>query len=101
MEKNSKILKKIYRRKGEIVSRKIAGETILVPVKGKLADMQRIFSLNPVGEYIWRQLDGERDLQEIVNSIHLSFNVDRKQADTDLREFIGELASEGLITGEN
>ena len=37
-----------YRRQDDIVSRHIAGETILVPVTARLADMQRIYALNAV-----------------------------------------------------
>ena len=101
MNSTSEIMQKVFRKKEEIVSRKIAGETILVPISGKLADMQRIFSLNPVAEYIWNQLNGERDLQEISSSILSVFNVEKEQADVDVQEFIGELLKEDLITGVN
>lgn len=101
MNSTSEIMQKVFRKKEEIVSRKIAGETILVPISGKLADMQRIFSLNPVAEYIWNQLNGKRDLQEISSSILSVFNVEKGQADADVQEFIDELLKEDLITGVN
>ena len=101
MNSGGEIWGKIFKKKKEIVSRAIAGETILVPISGKLADMQRIFSLNPVAEYIWHQLNGERDLQEIRNGVLETFDVQQKQADEDIQEFIAALLKEALITGVN
>lgn len=92
---------KVYKRKDEIISRTIAGEAILVPIRGSLADMQKIFSLNPVGEVIWQELSGEKNLQQISESIQSLFDVPKDQADADVQEFIAELLKEGLISGAN
>lgn len=101
MNLKNEIWWKIFKKKKEIVSREIAGETILVPIRGKLADMQRIFSLNPVAEYIWNQLNGKRNLQEISDSIPSVFDVGKEQVDADVQEFIAKLLKEDLITGVN
>ncbi len=101
MNLKNEIWGRIFKKKKEIVSREIAGETILVPISGKLADMQRIFSLNPVAEYIWNQLNGERNLQEISDSILSVFDMEKEQVDADVQEFIAELLKEDLITGVN
>ncbi len=100
MNSRNEIWGKIFKKKNEIVSREIAGETILVPISGKLADMQRIFSLNPVAEYIWNQLNGKRNLQEISDSIPSVFDVNKEQVYADVHEFIAELLKEDLITQE-
>ena len=90
---------KTFKKADEIVSRSIAGETLLVPIRGKLADMQRIFALNPVGEYIWKRLDGEKPLGEIRNEVLSHFDVDREEAENDIQAFISDLIKENLITG--
>ena len=100
MNSRNEIWGKIFKKKKEIVSREIAGETILVPISGKLADMQRIFSLNPVAEYIWNQLNGKRNLQEISGNILSVFDVNKEQVYADVQEFIAELLKEDLITQE-
>jgi len=100
MNLKNEIWGKIFKKKKEIVSREIAGETILVPISGKLADMQRIFSLNPVAEYIWNQLNGKRNLHEISDSIPSVFDVNKEQVYADVQEFIAELLKEDLITQE-
>lgn len=90
-------LDKFFVRDNDIVSRKISGELFLVPIKGKLADMERIFTLTAVAEYIWDRLDGQKSLHEVRNDVVAHFDVDQEQADADIREFIGELEEAGLI----
>lgn len=87
----------VFKKNADIVSRKIAGELFLVPIKGKLADMQRIFSLNPLAELIWQGLNMQKNLNDIRSSIIEKFEVTEEDADSDLREFIAELLKAGLI----
>jgi coenzyme PQQ synthesis protein D (PqqD) len=87
---------KTYKRNGDIVTRKIAGELFLVPIRGKIADMQRIFTLNPVAEYIWQEID-QQSLDEIRKGITVRFDVEEETAGTDLCEFIADLLEAALI----
>lgn len=87
----------VLTKREEIVSREIAGETILVPIRGKLVDLQRIFSVNPVGAYIWRQLDGQKTLAEVRDGVLETFEAETQRAEADLREFIAELLVAELI----
>lgn len=90
-------LNAIYRKNPGVAARKIAGETLLVPVKGNLADMQRIFILDGVGEYIWNRLDDDCSLLSILNDIVNQFNVAESQAGSDFRQFVDELLVAELI----
>jgi hypothetical protein len=87
----------VYQKKEDIVTRSIADETLLVPIRSQMADMQRIFALNPVAEYIWQQLDGKQKLENILAGITSNFNVEKVQAESDLQEFILQLIKEGII----
>ena len=88
---------KIFKKNEFVVSRKIADEILLVPVRGRLVDMQRIFSLNPVAEYVWERLDGKRSLEHIRDSILDDFDIGAEQAEADLSEFVAELLEANLI----
>jgi hypothetical protein len=94
---NGDISGKVFVRDRHVVSRKIAGELFLVPVKGKLAHMEQLFNLTTVAEYIWDRLDGRKSLRDILNDIMAYFEVDQDQAESDIREFIAELLGAGLI----
>lgn len=98
---NSGEYNKVFIRNRDVVSRKIAGELFLVPVKGKMADMENIFALTAVAEYIWERLDGQKNLNEILNNVIDRFDVEHEQAESDIREFIMELIGAGLITEES
>jgi hypothetical protein len=92
---------KVFKRNSDVISRKIAGELFLVPVKGKIADMENIFALTTVAEYIWDRLDGRRSLNEIMNDVVDRFDVAQEQAESDIRELVVELMGTGLITEES
>lgn len=89
---------KVFRKNQAVVSRKIAGELFLVPIKGNLADMQRLFALNASGEFIWQEIDGQKRLEEIRSSLMDNFNVTSEAAETDIHEFITELLREDLAS---
>jgi hypothetical protein len=98
---NSGNYNKVFIRNSDVISRKIAGELFLVPVKGKVADMENIFALTAVAEYIWDRLDGRKSLNEILNNVVDRFDVEHEQAESDIWEFIVELMGAGLITEES
>lgn len=88
---------KVFKKEKSVVSRKIAGELFLVPVSGKLADMQNFYALTPVAEFIWERLDGKTGLDEIREAVLARFDVTREQAEADISEFAEELATVGLV----
>ena len=79
------------------IYRQIAGETLLIPIRSQLADMQNIFALNPAAEYIWQQLDGKQNLENIHRGITDNFQVETRRAHSDLEEFISQLLDAGII----
>lgn len=89
--------KKVYRKVEEIVSRRIADEMFIVPIRGRLADMKQIFVVPEVAEFIWKHLDGKQNLEEILDEIKATYDVGRQQAEEDLQKFIEELIEAGLI----
>ncbi len=87
----------IYRKKNDLLMRKIAGETLIVPIRGSLADMQSIFALNSVGEFIWENLDGEHSIEQIREAVEDAFDVSHETAGADVADFIRRLTEAGLI----
>jgi hypothetical protein len=87
---------RVFEKTDNIVSRRIAGELFLVPISGDLANMQRIFTLTPVAEFIWEKLDGRMNLNDIRRDVLDRFDVSEKQAEADINEFVTELLKEGL-----
>lgn len=97
---DGKFWTKIYRQGGDVVTRKIAGELFIVPVSGNLANMQKMFALTPVGAYIWSLFDGHRSLSDLRDTVLLTYNVEKSQAELDIRELVEDLLGAGLIREE-
>ncbi len=85
-----------YRRSDDVVTRRIAGECLLVPIRGEVADLQRIFVLNPVGERIWESLAEDRRFDAICDIVQEGFEIDRLTLERDVAEFLAELEKAGL-----
>jgi hypothetical protein len=86
-----------YRGKEQIAGRRIAGESFLIPVCGTPAEMENIYVMNPLADFIWQRLDGEHALDEILAEIIENFDVEGEQARSDMDELIGRLLEHGLI----
>ncbi len=82
------------RRVPGIVARRIAGETILVPVTKRAQEMG-LFTLNEVGTFVWERLDGARPLAAIATELTEAFEVDAPRAGEDLLDFTRRLAEAG------
>jgi len=81
----------IFNKKSLFATRNVGGELILVPVKSKVADMNEIFTLNEAGCFIWNNIDGKKDIDDIVNSLASEFDVDENTAKKDVKDFIERL----------
>ncbi len=86
-----------FARKGDFVSRSIAGETILVPVRNRTGDLDSIYNLSDVASSIWERIDGQAPVREIVDGVCAEFDVGRETAESDALEFIASLQAAGLI----
>jgi hypothetical protein len=84
-----------FNRRESVVRREVAGETFLVPIHGRLADLKELFVLNDVGSWVWEHLDG-RDLDELTAGLCAEFETDAMQAREDAECFVGQLVEAGL-----
>ncbi len=86
-----------YRRKERIAGRQIAGESFLIPVCGTPAEMENIYVMNPLADFIWQRLDGEHTLDGILAEVMENFDVKGDQARDDMAELINRLLEHGLL----
>ncbi len=87
----------LYIRSESVVSRVIAGETLIIPVRKGVGDLASIYSLNEVASVIWRTVTGPRSPEEIVDALHKEFAGEPEQIQRDVRTFLEEMRSAGLI----
>jgi len=84
-------LERCYQKNPDIVSRKIADEYILVPIRQNVGDLESIYTLNEVATRIWELIDGKRKIKEIKDKIIEEFEVTPEEAEKDLTELLQKL----------
>lgn len=84
-------------RSHSVVSRTVGGETLIVPVRGKVGDLASIYSFNQAGSLIWNLLETPTTLLEIVAAMVQEFDVTQEQAESDAARFVREMLSVGLV----
>lgn len=88
---------KIYSKDPDVVFRKIAEECILVPVKRNVGDLENIFTMNEVAAHIWEQIDGEKSIEALADSVSREFDVTTRTAEDDVLKFLDLLHKAELI----
>jgi len=83
-----------------VVTREVAGETIVVPVRGGVGDLTGLFTFNEIASGIWKQLAEGRTAEEVVVWVEANYEVGEERARADVTRFIGELQAQGLVRAE-
>lgn len=91
------ILTKCFIKKTDFVTREVAGETIIVPIRGNVGDLNSIYTLNEVGTKIWELIDGKGSVEQIVEAICDAYEVTPEEAEKDTIDFLNTLKISGLI----
>ena len=79
-----------------IASRIMDGEAVLVhPGRGKVK------VLNELGAEVWRRLDGERSVRDIVEDLIRMYAVDRDTLEKDVIRFVESLRERDLVSLKN
>lgn len=85
-------LKSIPARSSSIVTRKTGNEYVLVPITNNIADMNSVFTLNETGAFIWEQIDGRRNVEEIIAELTKEYDIDKQNAESDVFTFIENMS---------
>lgn len=81
-----------------LVTRRIAGETILVPVSSRVGDLDSIYTLTEVGSRIFSLLqDAPVSVDEIVSVICAEYDVSAMVAAADAAAFIEAFMAKKLV----
>ena len=82
-----------------LVTRSIGGETLIVPIRSGIADLECIYALNEVGSRVWELLDERSSVKTIIEAICSEYDVTPDQAARDVGELLSSLEAAGLVRG--
>jgi hypothetical protein len=90
-------LARTFIKMDDSVTRVIAGETLIVPVRSGVGDLDSIYTLNEVASRIWQLIDGRTPVERIVQTISQEYDVEPELAAQDCVKLLDSLAEAGLI----
>ena len=90
-----------WRRANAVIARRVAGETVLVPLAARTSDPEfksaRLYVLNETGEYLWSLLDSPRSSFELAQNLTLEFETAAGPAHSDVEAFLAALRDIGAV----
>jgi hypothetical protein len=86
-----------FQKSDQMVSRNIAGEVVLVPLRKNVGELDNIFTLNETGAVVWNLLDGQKNLLDIMGAIIKEYEISEAEASQDLLELIDRLVEVGAV----
>ena len=90
-----------WARANGVIARRVAGETVLVPVAPRAVDPEfksaRLYVLNETGEYLWSLLDRPRTTADLARNLTLAFETTAGRAHADVDVFLAALRDIGAV----
>jgi len=82
-----------------VVARKIEGEVVIIPLVAGVGDLEdELYTLNPTGQAIWQNLDGQRTLRDVVALLANEFDARLADLESDVIGFASEMVRRGILT---
>jgi hypothetical protein len=81
----------------ELVTREIAGETIIVPIRNQAADLESVYTLNETATFVWQKLDGAVTVNQVAELLCYEYDVPPEVARADALDLVTTLRAEGLL----
>lgn len=77
--------------------REILDEIIAVPTGEAAVRLSGIIGLNPVGRFLFEELQSEHTEQTLIAALMAEYEVEQETAEADVREFLDNLRSSQLL----
>lgn len=85
------------RLKEGFMLKEIAGTWVVVPIGQRVVEFGGMMTLSESGAELWRKLESETDMEELVNVLINSYDIDKETARGDVDQFLSSLREKGLL----
>lgn len=79
------------------VRRTVGDSYMVVPVGMRTRDVQGVIALSESGALLWEKLEQGATESELVEVLLAEYEVEREQAEADVKAFVDELRSSGIL----
>lgn len=83
----------VFKKNQDVVTREIAGETILMPLFKSNEEMNYIYTLNETAAQFWALVDGQASVGEIRAKILEGYEVTEEELDREIEALVTDLES--------
>lgn len=84
----------------EFVLREIAGDYIIIPTGKTVLEFNGLITVNEAGVSLWKMLQREVTLEELIQGILAEYEVEESVAREDIQEFLNTLVASGILSKE-
>ena len=81
----------------EFVLREIAGDYVIIPTGKTTLTFNGLITVNEVGAALWKMLQSEKSLDDLVQGILDEYDVEESVAREDIQEFLETLRKNGIL----
>ena len=82
---------------GGFVTRRLGGETIVIPVSSRVGDLDAIYTFNDTGARVWELIQTPTTLDDIVEVLCAEYDAEPEQIRGDVLDLLTELEMNGLV----
>ncbi len=86
-----------FQRNPDYIFRKIAEESVLVPIRQDVAAMDSIYTLNSVGAFLWEQMARPTTQADLEVAVLNEYDADPEILMSDLGRFLVEMTAIGAV----
>ena len=88
----------VYVPSDDIVAREIEGELVIVPLVAGIGDIEdELYTVNETGKAIWDQLDGSKNLGEVIATLAQDYEASPAKIERDVRGLVEELVRRRML----
>lgn len=81
----------------DFILREIAGDYVIIPTGNMVLTFNGLISVNEVGASLWKMLQEDVTIEDLVAGVLEEYNVDEETAREDIQEFLDELIEAQVI----
>jgi len=97
MKETGYIMKRYYYKSPSVISKRMAEEVVLAIIRGKVGDLEKVYTLSGVGARIWELIDGSRNLEDIKKIIIKEFTVESQEVENDIISLFRQLEKNDCV----
>ena len=79
------------------ITKKVAGDIIVIPAEQALVDFKAVITLNETGAFLWELLNEEQTKESLLEKMAQEDDGDKELMLADIEEFLSVLEEKGLL----